>query len=491
MPKRLPLLALPLMLIQELRTWLFLLGLIIINTWQSHFAWYNLLALAAVLAGSLLLVGIRYWRFTYLLAPQQLTITSGLFIRKVRHIPYANIQTLHRQQWFYLRPFGLETLNVETSSQDGKNGAATLFAVPLSVAADIEAHRQHQPKSAPAAQQPTAAVPAQADLTYQIAPKDLNLYALTSLGFLPLLAVIFGAYGKLDDLIPDAWQARVFSSLAHLALLVIVGLGLFFLLVAIFASYLNLMQKYYHFTLTQTGDTLVTTRGFFKRTTVSVQRDRIQAARIRQSLLRQGLHLATVQALVASNAADDESDHDLVLMPVVPFAQTWPTMHPFIPWLPAAAPALNAIPANSRWYYIRNLLIGNGIVLAALLVPLAYFWSQWLWLGGFIAGIWLVLAALQGRYAANNAGVAIIDEHRLAVQTGSWWTRTQYVVRRENIQSLALSNSIWLAPKHRCHLSLNIRSGDNNQQVVVRYLDRAMGQAVRDWYQPADTSQHF
>ena len=44
---------------------------------------------------------LHYLRFTYLVAPNGLTINSGVLIRKVNHIPYDRIQTVQRQQWFF------------------------------------------------------------------------------------------------------------------------------------------------------------------------------------------------------------------------------------------------------------------------------------------------------------------------------------------------------------------------------------------------------
>ncbi|EPC75252.1 membrane protein, partial [Lacticaseibacillus paracasei subsp. paracasei Lpp126] len=38
---------------------------------------------------------LHYLRFTYLVAPNGLTINSGVLIRKVNHIPYDRIQTVH------------------------------------------------------------------------------------------------------------------------------------------------------------------------------------------------------------------------------------------------------------------------------------------------------------------------------------------------------------------------------------------------------------
>lgn len=495
-PKRLPLLALPLMLFQELKTWYFLFLLIGVNGLRSQALWLIVLEVVAAIGFILAFALIRYWRFSYALEAQAVTINSGLFVKKVRHIPYANIQTLRRQQWFFLQPFNLESLSIETSGHDGKNGEGTLFAVPLSVGQEIEARRHQVAAGSPAAEPTpaaesapvaeTAPQPATSIQRYRINDHDLLLYALTSLGFLPIIAVVGGIWNKVDDLIPHTWRDRAAENLAHLAVLAMVGLVILILLLAIFISFLNLLQRYYHFTLEHDASTLTATRGFFKRNTVSVRLPRIQAVRLQQSIIRQLFHLTTVQALTASNAADDENDNDLVLMPVVRTPQAYPTMQPFIDWLPDHAPTLTPVPRSSYFYYLRNIVLGNLVIVVPIVAAVAKWLPHWLGLALVIAVLWLGLLLLQGRYAARNAGVAIIDSRRIVIQRGSLWTRTQYVILRENVQSLVVASSYWMVPKHRAHLRLNVRRGDGNKELEVRYLDVATAQAVQAWYQPAD-----
>lgn len=153
-----------------------------------------------------------------------------------------------------------------------------------------------------------------------------------------ILAALGWLWNKLDDVIPKTWQQNAFDQLAHLAVLVLVVFGILFLAVAVLISYLNLLQRYYHFTLTKQAHTLTATRGFFKRLEVSVRISRIQAVRMRQSLLRHWLHLTTIQALLASNAADEEKDNDLVLLPVIKADQALTRMHHFVDWVPATTP---------------------------------------------------------------------------------------------------------------------------------------------------------
>ena len=85
---------------------------------------------------------LHYLRFTYLVAPNGLTINSGVLIRKVNHIPYDRIQTVQRQQWFFLKPLGLEQVAIETAGKESKKAEGMLSAVPVAVADAINRYRQ-------------------------------------------------------------------------------------------------------------------------------------------------------------------------------------------------------------------------------------------------------------------------------------------------------------------------------------------------------------
>ncbi|WP_125702345.1 PH domain-containing protein [Lacticaseibacillus daqingensis] len=438
-------------------------------------------ALLAIVAGLIALASlVRYWRFRYTLGTSGITIESGLWRKQSTHIPYANIQTLQRQQWFFLQPFGLERLSIETAGKADKKAEATLAAVPTRVAVAIEAHRHpDQPVTPTAADAP--------DHTYTADAHALNLYALTSLGVIPIITGLLWLVNKADDLAPKAWVASVEATLAHLALALTLGLAVLVLVLGMGLSYLNLWQKYYRFTLTATGETLTTTRGLLARNTVSVRTQRIQAVRAKASILRQWCHLTTVQGLTASRAADDESDDDLVLMPVVTTAKVLATMQPFIAWLPATMPPLTRPVATTRWRFARNAAMGYAIVAGLALVASWLWWPPGrLWVTGG-AGLLLVLGTAQGAYAARQTGVAVLDTNRIVAQSGHWFAQETFFIRRATVQTVSRAQSLWMAPLGLTHLTLNLRKGNGNEAVTLKYLNAATVTAVMTWFQPHDS----
>ncbi|WP_461226055.1 PH domain-containing protein [Lacticaseibacillus suihuaensis] len=534
-PNRLHPLALLIMLGKGLYGWA---AISLASAWailkDADSRWWSLPLAAVALVAFVVIYVLRYLRFTYVLGEDAITINSGLFVRKTRHIPYANIQTLKRSQWLILQPFDLLSLSIETSSHEDNDAEATLVAVPTAVAATIERRRKQNGGQAAISTGAAAAVAAAAgeatpgadgavagaagvtdagmsaapttdqaarktagsdaalaasaapdaagpDATYRIAARDLNLYALTSMGFVPIIAVLFWLYDKADDFLPKGWVQGAEQQLAALAVVVLVTLGLLVLLLGIAAAYLGILQKYYQFTLRRDGHTLTATRGLFNRTTTSVRIARIQAVRVRATLLRQWCHLASVQALTASNAADDEKDNDLVLMPVVQSRQLLPVMAPFVPWLPTALPPLTGPAAIAP--FVRNAVLGYlgpGLTVAFGL----HFWQpHWVPIALVVTVVLALVGLLQGRYAGRTQGVATHGSLLIA-QTGSWGSRQTDFMRRANIQSLSVEQPRWLRSRERCHLTINLRRANHNEAIELRYLSLATAAAIQDWYQP-------
>ncbi|MFC6290286.1 PH domain-containing protein [Levilactobacillus angrenensis] len=424
----------------------------------------------------------KWLTLTYVIAPDAIVVHSGVFVRHHEHIPYARIQTVQNKQWFYLRPFKLEEVLIETASHSDSAPEARLTAVPITVAQLINHYRQVA-TTAPTATDPqtddspaTATEPAPVTATpqpaayYQINYRDLVKFGLTSLIFIPFLLVLLGLYNKIPHKVADA----LIDDASHLGLTLLIGGAIVIVLIAWLGAFLWTLTRYYHFELSRSNHQLVAAKGLFQRNTVTAPLDRLQGVRIKQNILRQWLHLQTIQVLVASKAASDDDDNDLVVMPVIDNAIVYRTMQPFIQWLPSQQPDLSALRVARSWYQIRNTML-------VVAVPIALLW--WLWPSwGWLSLILLPIAALQGRFAAKNTAGALLSPKLLALQTGHFWERELYYIPTEKIQSMKVTRSIWMKRTHLAHLVVNIRHGNHNQAIELRYLHADAAHAIYDWY---------
>ncbi|GHP14903.1 membrane protein [Lentilactobacillus fungorum] len=469
------LLALFYFLFHNLFDWLVYIILTVgpLNSFLKRHGINPLVGFGGLIALIVLIIAVRYWCFTFQIGPDMLTINSGIFVKKHTHIPYGRIQTIQRSQWFFLKPFHLEKLQIETAGHDDHSPEAVLPLVNESVRAQIDRNRLTQA----AGQQPIGdSNPAETDRlatpSYLINPHDLNVFALTSLGIFPLIGALFALYAKIQDMIPQRIIDSITSKIIHQSLIIIVAVGLLIVIVSIITSYLTIIQKYYKFTLTTQAGQLKTYQGLFQRSSVTIPTNRIQAIRLKQNVIRQLCRLSTIQALAASSAGDDEKSNDLMIIPVVDTSKAFATLAAFINWTPHQKVALDHLAKKSYWYFIRNAML----MTTPLIVICVYFFK---FLGGLSLFL-LIPAILLGWYAAGNTGWAI-NNNQLIMQNGHWLTRSQYIIPKKNVQSFGLRQSIWMHRNQLAHVQVSVRHGNHNQLIELRYLPIAKAETLFNW----------
>lgn len=434
-----------------------------------------LLGFGGIILLIIAIVFVRYLCFTFEIADDMLTINSGIFIKKHTHIPYGRIQTIQRSQWFFLKPFHLEKLQIETAGHDDHSPEAVLPIVPERVREAIEQRRvshhanpdsdlESTIKSTQANSKP---IP-----TYLINPHDLNVFALTSLGIFPLMGVLLAIYGKIQDVIPQRIINSITSEIVQQSILMIVIIALLIIIISIIGTFLTIVQRYYKFTLTNESGQLKTYQGLFQRNSVTIPVNRIQAIRIKQNIIRQWCKLSTIQALSASSAGDKEKSNDLMIIPVIKTAKVFSSLAPFISWAPADFSQLTPLPKRDFWYFIRNALL-FGLVPVAICL---YFFKAW----GLLSLPIFIIAFFQGWYSASNTGWKISGD-QLIMQNGHWFTRSQFVIPRKNVQSFGIHQSIWMTRTNLAHVRVNVRHGNSNEEVELRYLPLSAAQEIFNW----------
>ncbi|WP_257614064.1 PH domain-containing protein, partial [Oenococcus oeni] len=213
----------------------------------------------------------RYIFFAYRFDENSLTIDSGVFVRHHEHIPFNKIQTIQHKQWFFLQPFGLESLSIETAGHNDGKAEAILPVIPLKISNFIEKlNQQSRLEDVSSEVVPQQAKNKKIDSNYQINFHDLSKYALTSFGIIPTLLGFVGFFSQVDDYLPQSIKKPVESTINSLVAQEFLIILILILLFSLLASYLTTVQKYYHFTLIKSEHKLTTIRGFFQRYVVSL-----------------------------------------------------------------------------------------------------------------------------------------------------------------------------------------------------------------------------
>lgn len=436
-----------------------------------------------------------FWLTKYQLTANEFVLRRGVFRRQLLHISYTNIQTVQRKQWFFMRPFGIESLQVETAAHTGNDPEVKLLAVPAALGDELE-RRQHARGTADSSEGATSAVNAEeanatkthADVAtdsqyhHTLTLSELIWYALTSLGFIPtfFMGLAMVQYIANGAAAVAEWTDAKMPHLTHVAVqflnhLHVLGIVLIALLIIAGSVLINTafeVLRYWHFTVDFTADRIQTKRGFFVTNDVTARVRRIQAVQFKANIIRNLMHRGTAQVVLASAVGKDTDDDDMVLYPMLRREAVWASLHRIVSWLPSVQPTMQRFSTGTF------AMVRNAAFMPVVLTAIACYLFKWWGLLGLPV---IVLAIVFGLFAARNRGLAISDRV-LFISTGSTLVRTDYAVSRNHIQSLEIRQSWWMKKTGLVHLVANVRKGNGNQSIAVRYIPEKTGHNLYVWY---------
>lgn len=436
------------------------------HTWSTR-----IMILGAGLVLALLFGLLNWFFFTYDMSSYELTTSQGIFVKKHVHMPFERVQTITRTQPIYFRPFNVFKVNVETS---GKNDDKLIFnALSLSQIEYIETRRQEaQTKQSDVEM---AAVQPEVSATYQINNRDLILYALTSLGSLGTMGIIYAGLTMMNDLMPQNIQNRFYGLFNHQTMTVYALLVFIVLMIAIILSFLRLYGHYFKFTISRIGSHLAIKRGLLTIRAVNLRTSRIQAVYYEQTLLRRLVHLVSVKVLLASSMKEDEEQtKQTTLIPVVTEHQSSKILHRFLPKYNFQQPDKAPVASHALFLRLRFIFLLDLMVILLLLVAfeltlmsLQVTFSFW-WL--LVATVILLVYTLGGAYIAmSDQGLSLTDD-QLIIQRTINYTKRTYFIPYEKIQGYTISQTWFMVRQKTQHIHIIVRDGDSSQLVTLRYL---------------------
>lgn len=395
----------------------------------------------------------RWWRFSYRLGTEELRISSGVFSRNVRSIPYERIQDVNLEQGPLARILGMAKVRLETgSSGSGDEGA--LDSVDLAEAErlrDVIRLRKAQHAVEPVATIGPALTAAASEAPLLFSMDNQRLLVAGVFNFsLVFFAVVGAVLNNVDFLLPDNfWDPRrlfdflglddLFAALdlaAQVASVIAAVIGL--VIVGLVGGIIRTVLREYGFRLERTETGFRRRRGLITLTDVVMPLHRIQAAVIATGPIRRrfGWYELKVQSLASDS--EKESDHS-----IAPFATQDELRHVLaetrIAW-DADYPQMHAVDPAMWWvppvFAMPIPIIGLGISAA-------------------VASPWIALAFLA----------------LPLVPLASWlhWRAHRYTVRGDQlyVSSGFWKQSLTLLPLRR------VQSVDIRQNAISRFLGHA------------------
>ena len=338
------------------------------------------LLLAVLLVGVPLAV-LSWWRHQYRVAGGWFELRSGVFSQNVRRVPVERIRSVDVSAPFFHRLLGLVKVDVDAAAGGGSKAEISLPAISREQAEAL--------RSVLLRTEPGRAAPAGPPVLARASPGLLALGGVTSMRYLLAPVVLAGVLFNLADDLPGGFIERAGrTAVDHLPshplgiAAAVVGVSVLFLLIGAAGSLL----VDWDFTLRDEGERLTASRGLLTRRVVTIDRERIRGADVRDTPLRRPLGLVSITAIVAGLRGRTGGT---TLAPILRGADAERLLRAVDPAAPDPAGPLAAHPLPARGRRLTRALtlplllllvmslarapwaIVGALVLIALAVPLA------------------------------------------------------------------------------------------------------------------------
>ena len=228
--QRLPLLCIGLYWFKNCKNFLVLAFLLVFKLFNDAPSFPMILGgILLFLLVCLIFAILSYTRFTFQIDQTSVLVNKGLFIQKQTILPFERIQTLQENHYFYLRPFKLAEVKLESAASSNGEAEILFPALPLALIASIKASK----KAAATPQEPTTQAVSGEETTNDYATvfsgeetanppletftlkfKEIFLFSITDFSVFTLVLVI--GYNVIDN-IPNLFAYA--SELQQLGLL--------------------------------------------------------------------------------------------------------------------------------------------------------------------------------------------------------------------------------------------------------------------------------
>ncbi|QCC60721.1 PH domain-containing protein [Natrinema thermotolerans] len=408
-----------------------------------------------------------YYRFTYEVTASTFDVSSGVFSRRSREIPYRRIQNVDISQGLFQRVVGLAVVSIETAG--GGDTEATLRFVSEDEAerlrseirrltaatgertADPESDRPASDESVPSTAERTRKDRSRGDaaptLLFDLETRELLLYAVTSFRWgaavFPIAILVFlGGADSGSGLVPafviDA--ARPFGGPETLEgaavgpLLVLVAVtAVQWSLLTYVSSVIYTVANYHGFRLGRAGEDFVYERGLVQRYSGSIPAEKVQSVTVTENPLQRLVGYAGLWVETAGYGPDSGGGSQSA----VPMAKR-DRVYRFAENLTGAeSPDFRGPPTLARRRYLGRYAIVAAVIVAVAfgLARVSTFDRWYLTAVVFLA----VPPAAYLKYA--NLGYFVGDDH-LVIRSGFWKRRTT-VIPYYRIQTVSTRRSVF------------------------------------------------
>lgn len=421
---------------------------------------------------------IKWSKFTYRIEEDELRIEEGLINKKKRYIPIERIQTINTSAGLIQQMFKLVKLQVETAS-GGTEAEVSLVAITQAEAERIQQALFERKKAAedtgtdvPVPLEETAEEAEEAEepvMMYKMTGQELLTAASTSSGIGVIISGVFAFFTQVDDFFDLDWLYDRFAFLNSAGAAVIALAAFVALFIAWLLSIVGMLLKYANFTVVRKEKEIVISRGLIEKQQITIPLQRIQAIKIKESLIRQPFGLAAV-TIVSAGGNVLEEDKSAILFPIISKKIINQRLGEFIPDY-APEDDLNRLPKRALRRYI---LRASWPVLAV--VPLSILFPPW----GYLSAVLIPFYWIIGYFSYRDAGWKISGSK--IIMSSRFIGRTTAVIQRRRMQVFEVSRSYFQRRKQLVSIHTSTKSSVLMEKFSVADVEEKDSDDIIAWY---------
>jgi len=476
--------------VRQLRGLVIPIAVLIISGGSRDELWGPALGLVVALF-SLVSQALVWWQYRYEVTGGELQVRSGILARRERLIPLERIQSIDVNETPLQRLFRVVGIRVETAAGGGgdtdvkldalSNAEANLLRQRLAAQQSTMATTHPEETSQPTSPGAAVVAPDEGTLLRRLSTRELLIAGATSGRVGPALALVGFGTQFADDLIPERYWARFFTSNPGAVGFSVTNIVAIIIVIAIFAWLMaigSMVLTFAQCEVRRQGDRLYVSHGLLDRRRRSIPLRRIQAITISEGLLRQPFGLATINFESAGYGKDTPESG--TLFPLIHTSEIPAFLAAVSPdfTAPLDPSMLAPLPPRSRGRYIMAG-VWSLLVMTVIAVPVAAWisWSPWWW--GLAPLVFVPFAAIAGWWNFQNTGWLIDDQERWLARTGDF-NRVTSIVPRRRLQHWSVHQDPLQRRATLATFGAAVASGGGGGTFHLKHLDATTANALLD-----------
>ena len=370
---------------------------------------------------------LKWYIETYEITREAFIFRDGVIIKNQRNIPFERIQDHHSKTNFLHQLLGITSLKLETGTSD-KDANIAFPAISLQEEArilesllkkerKIEVDAQHEEERA---------------VYFESTNKDTIKAAFTSFSFLALFPLLLTGYFQLDEWLNIEETSKQVLHYFERNMWIWIPLGLVTLAAAFAVGYLQTLFKYGNFVISADKDRIYITRGVFTTNAYSIQKSRVQAIKIQQSLLKRIFGMVEIKLVSAGQEIIGSETEVNSLYPFMDKKRAYQLVNQLLPDYHIVE-NMHRLPKKILWL---KLIRPYYFTLAAIII-LSFVKREWLYAAAIVLLAEVIFRLLDYQFTSY-----LQEEEYIQVREGGLFTRTIHTKWR-NLQQIEVSHT-WL-----------------------------------------------